>query len=105
MSYISCNKPNYSLSRGVTSTGYNLSGMSWKEARTIAADPNIIAPNSKVLIKFYDKDYHKYNGIYTCRDTGGAIKGNKIDFYLGDNIGEKQLNEFGLVKAKIFIIK
>lgn len=105
MSIASCSKPSGDLSRGITKNGYNLSGLDWSEARTIAADPNIISLGTKVLIKFYDKEYQKYNGIYTVRDTGNAIHGYKIDFYLGDTVGEPFMNEFGIRKAQIYILK
>ncbi|MDO4302175.1 MAG: peptidoglycan DD-metalloendopeptidase family protein [Clostridia bacterium] len=48
------------------------SGTSPAANRTIAVDPKVIPLGSKVLINGH---------IYTAEDTGGAIKGNKIDIY------------------------
>ena len=44
--------------------------------RTIAVDPSVIPLGSKVLINGY---------VYIAEDTGGAIKGNKIDIYVSDH--------------------
>jgi membrane-bound lytic murein transglycosylase len=35
-------------------------------------------------VKFNDPAYSWLDGIYTANDTGGAIKGNKIDMFMGD---------------------
>lgn len=50
----------------------------------IAVDPRVIPLGSKVLVLFHDDAHKQYNGIYTARDTGGRIKGNIIDLYMGD---------------------
>lgn len=44
--------------------------------RTIAVDPSVIPLGSKVEINGH---------IYTAEDTGGAIRGNKIDIYVSDH--------------------
>ena len=54
-------------SNGITATGTEVTAN-----RTIAVDPNVIPLGSKVII-----DGH----TYVAEDTGGAIKGNKIDMY------------------------
>lgn len=51
--------------RGITASG------TIAEPGVIAADPAVIPLGSKVIIPGY--------GIATVEDTGGAIKGNKID--------------------------
>jgi 3D (Asp-Asp-Asp) domain-containing protein len=84
LSVQSCGKPVGHPNYGKTATGYNLSGHTWASAKTIAVDPRFIPLGSKVLIKFLDEKFKKYNGIYTARDTGGAIKGYRIDFFIGD---------------------
>lgn len=54
---------------GVTATGTQAT-----VGRTIAVDPEIIPLGSKVII----------DGIeYTAEDTGGAVKGRKIDIFVG----------------------
>lgn len=61
--------------------------------RTIAVDPNIIPYGSKVEI-----DGH----IYIAEDTGGAIKGNRIDIVF--NTHQEALN-FGMRDKTIKIYK
>ena len=59
--------------------------------KTIAVDQNTIPYGSKVFIpsfkgvKYLDDDgsYKTHDGVVYALDTGGAIKGNQIDFYVG----------------------
>lgn len=44
-----------------------------KDGRTIAVDPKVIPYGSIIYIQDY--------GYFTAEDTGGAIKGNRIDIY------------------------
>lgn len=46
------------------------------QGRTIAVDPKVIPLGAKVLINGH---------IYTAEDTGGAIKGNRIDVYYNNH--------------------
>lgn len=57
---------------GVTATGINLRND--RNAKVIAVDPNVIPLGSKVYVDGY--------GYATAGDTGGAIKGNKIDLHM-----------------------
>ena len=71
---------------GTTATGINIKAN--PNARVIAVDPSVIPLGSKVYIKGY--------GEYTAADTGGAIKGNRIDVFIPSeqaalNFGRKQL--------------
>ena len=43
---------------------------------TIAVDPKVIPYGTKVYIP-------KFNMTFTAEDCGGAIKGNKIDIFMG----------------------
>ncbi|MFC6386860.1 3D domain-containing protein [Sporolactobacillus kofuensis] len=61
----------YSLS-GRTATGIDFS--SNPNAKVIAVDPAVIPLGSRVMIPGY--------GVYLAADTGGAIKGNRIDVHL-----------------------
>ncbi|RYM05209.1 peptidoglycan-binding protein LysM [Sporolactobacillus sp. THM7-7] len=56
---------------GVTATGYNYK--KHPNAKAIAVDPRVIPLGSKVKIPGY--------GTAIARDTGGAIKGKKIDVH------------------------
>ena len=55
-------------------SGRTASGTVPEKGRTIAVDPDVIPLGSEVMI-----DGH----IYVAEDTGGAIKGNKIDMVVG----------------------
>lgn len=56
---------------GITATGFNLKAN--PNAKVIAVDPNVIPLGSKVYVEGY--------GYAIASDTGGAIKGNKIDVF------------------------
>lgn len=45
--------------------------------KTIAVDPSVIPLGSKVYIPEFDK-------VFIAEDTGGKIKGNRIDIYMQD---------------------
>lgn len=68
---------------GITAIGYDLKNKTRQEAMTIAVDPKKIPLGSKVLLIF-DAPYEDFSGVYTARDVGGAIKGNRIDLFMGD---------------------
>ena len=57
---------------GTTATGVNLKAN--PDAKVIAVDPSVIPLGSKVYVEGY--------GYATAADTGGAIKGNKIDVFI-----------------------
>jgi uncharacterized protein YabE (DUF348 family) len=59
---------------GTTANGYNL--RSNPNAKVIAVDPNVIPLGSKVYVDGY--------GYAVAADTGGAIKGHKIDVFFSD---------------------
>lgn len=61
----------------------------------IAVDPRIIPLHSIVYIE----GIGEYDGIYEAKDTGSAIKGNRIDIYVPDkttaiNFGRKQVTVY-----------
>jgi 3D (Asp-Asp-Asp) domain-containing protein/LysM repeat protein len=71
---------------GVTRTGVNLK--SNPNSKVISVDPKVIPLGSKVYVEGY--------GYATAADTGGAIKGNRIDIFIAShndaiNFGAKQL--------------
>jgi 3D (Asp-Asp-Asp) domain-containing protein/LysM repeat protein len=57
---------------GITATGVNLKEN--PDAKVIAVDPDVIPLGSKVYVEGY--------GYATAEDTGGAIKGNRIDVFI-----------------------
>ncbi|MGG5254001.1 LysM peptidoglycan-binding domain-containing protein [Neobacillus sp. SM06] len=75
---------------GVTATGVNLKAN--PDAKVISVDPSVIPLGSKVYVEGY--------GVATAADTGGSIKGNRIDVFISSkqdaiNWGTKE------VKVKI----
>lgn len=63
----------------------------------IAVDPRIIPLRSKVYIQFPDG-----RGTYAnAEDTGGAIKGNRIDIAMG-TVAEAY--DFGMQNVKVYIL-
>ncbi len=75
---------------GITATGINLKAN--PNAKVISVDPSVIPLGSKVYVEGY--------GVATAADTGGSIKGNRIDVFIASkqdaiNWGSKE------VKVKI----
>ncbi|WKB36485.1 3D domain-containing protein [Terrilactibacillus sp. S3-3] len=77
---------------GKTATGYDL--RKHPNAKVIAVDPRVIPLGSKVYIPGY--------GTAIARDTGGAIKGKKIDVFYKSK--HKCIN-WGRHKVKITVYK
>ncbi|MFI8687170.1 3D domain-containing protein [Rossellomorea sp. NPDC077527] len=77
---------------GITKTGVDL--IENPDARVIAVDPSVIPLGSKVYIEGY--------GYARAEDTGGAIKGNRIDIYMEK---EKDALQYGVRDVKVKIIK
>lgn len=73
--------------------GATASGVMPSAGRTIAVDTSIIPFGTRVEINGH---------TYVAEDTGGAIKGNKIDIYFGSH--QEALN-FGVKYAEVFVYK
>ncbi|MGD6964758.1 ubiquitin-like domain-containing protein [Fictibacillus phosphorivorans] len=76
---------------GITATGFNLK--SNPNAKVIAVDPSVIPLGSKVYVEGY--------GYAIASDTGGAIKGNKIDVFFSS---QSRAESWGRKSVKIRII-
>ncbi|TWT28609.1 G5 and 3D domain-containing protein [Planomicrobium sp. CPCC 101110] len=76
---------------GITATGINLKAN--PGLKVIAVDPNVIPLGSKVWVEGY--------GHAIAGDTGGAIKGNKIDLFVAD---QSAALAFGRKQVKIKIL-
>ena len=61
---------------------------------TIAVDPKVIPYGTKVYIP-------KFNMTFTAEDCGSAIKGNKIDIFMGS---KKEAYNWGRRKIDIYIL-
>lgn len=93
---------------GFTADGTSLDDKDFRH-RIIAVDRTQIKLGSKVYMelpeskRYIYKDGVKYdlNGWYTARDTGGAIKTNRIDLFIGFGGAEdiKRVNDFGRVNG------
>lgn len=67
------------------------SGARAEAGKTIAVDPSVIPLGSTVIIGGQE---------YTAQDTGGAIKGNRIDIYCDDH--QEALN-IGVFNAEVYM--
>lgn len=95
----SCGKtPEHPL-YGITATGTNLANS--YNPMVIAVDPNVIPLKSEVCLEFPEKWKH-LDGCYFAGDTGGAIKGNRIDVFMQDH---KTALNFGRQKVKVLSVK
>lgn len=70
----------------------------------IAVDPNVIPLGTKVYVTGYDSPYLPKGGfVATAEDTGGAIKGDRIDIFMTQP--ENEISDFGIQNVKIYILK
>jgi len=60
---------------------------------TIAVDPSVIPLGSKVYVDGY--------GYAIAADTGGAIKGNRIDLYLNSS---SECNSWGRRSVNLLVV-
>ncbi|WCK52653.1 3D domain-containing protein [Aneurinibacillus sp. Ricciae_BoGa-3] len=71
---------------------------------TIAVDPSVIPLGSKVLVSGYDCPLLPKGGLVaTASDTGGAIKGNRIDIYVPGT--SSQVDNFGMQNVTVKVLK
>ena len=73
---------------GITATGTRATAN-----RTIAVDPTVIPYGAEVVID---------GQIYIAEDTGGVIKGNKVDIYF--NTHEEAL-QYGRRQVEVFVLR
>ena len=76
---------------GITATGINLK--SNPDVKVIAVDPSVIPLGSKVWVEDY--------GYAVAGDTGGAIKGNKVDLFMSS---KSQAYDFGRKKVRVKVL-
>ena len=80
----------YSL-RGITRSG------SYVRRGVIAADPRVLPLGSVVHLKA-----GTYTGLYTVKDTGSAIKGKRIDVWMGSS---REARNFGRQNVRLTVLK
>lgn len=103
LSVQSCGKSESHPEYGITASGLNIANKEWPSTRVVAVDPKVIPLGTHVAIEFVESEYSKYNGIYTAVDTGSAIKGNKLDLFLGENTYDECM-QFGRTEAYVSIL-
>ncbi len=93
LSYESTGKNPGDPEYGITASGTKA------QPGTVAVDPRVIPLGTKLYVASIDgsPDY----GFATAEDTGGAIKGNKIDLFMEDG---KDCDNFGRRKVKVYIL-
>lgn len=64
---------------------------------TIAADPRVLPLGTVVQV-----NAGKYSGVYTVHDTGGAIKGNRVDVWMPTT---KEARRFGRRQVKLVVLR
>jgi 3D (Asp-Asp-Asp) domain-containing protein len=77
--------------RGKTASGHPV------KRGVVAADPKVLPLGTK--IKIHNSEY---SGIYVVRDTGGRIKGKKLDIWVPS---VKEARKFGRRKVQVSIIR
>lgn len=104
--YTDCygNSYEYSYYMDVTATAYGtLSGITATgkpiDFGMIAVDPTVIPLGTKVYLT---GSTYGDMGVHSAEDTGGGIKGNKIDVFLGDDYDT--LMQFGRRTMRIYIL-
>jgi 3D (Asp-Asp-Asp) domain-containing protein len=70
---------------------------------TVAVDPAVIPLGSKLYITGYDYDGLPKGGMYAiAMDTGGAIKGNRIDIFVPDS--REEALKFGIQYVTVYVL-
>lgn len=96
--YCPCEKccGQYGVNRPIDENGdlivYGAYGERLEAGVSIATDPDVIGFNQEVYIN---------GAVYKANDTGGNIKGNKIDIYM---INHDDATEFGVQYADVYLI-
>ncbi|MFJ8247359.1 3D domain-containing protein [Peribacillus asahii] len=75
---------------GVTATGVNL--IKNPNTKLIAVDPSVIPLGSRVYVEGY--------GYAIAGDTGGAIKGNRIDIFISSL---SQARQWGVRTVNVYV--
>ncbi len=102
---ITCNASAYDLSyescgKRPGDRGYGITASGMKAARgVVAVDPRVIPLGTRLYIQSLDS-YPDY-GYAVAGDTGGAIKGNRVDLFMETR---SQALQFGRRSVKVYIL-
>lgn len=94
LSYQSCGKNPGDRGYGITATGTRAC------YGTVAVDPSVIPLGSKLYIETVDGSF--IYGYSTALDTGGAIKGNKVDLFFDTT---SECMSFGRRTVNVYILE
>jgi 3D (Asp-Asp-Asp) domain-containing protein len=87
--------------RQFKASAYSINGRTRSGVKTqqgvLAADPRVLPLGTVVQV-----NAGKYSGVYTVCDTGGAIKGNRVDVWLSSY---KEARLFGRRNVKLVVLK
>ncbi len=87
--------------RTFQATAYSLRGImrsgAYVRRGVIAADPRVLPLGSVVHLKA-----GTYTGLYTVQDTGSAIKGKRIDVWMGSS---REARSFGRQNVRLTVLK
>ncbi|MBG9736564.1 3D domain-containing protein [Paenibacillus alvei] len=71
---------------------------------TVAVDPKVIPLGTKLYITGYDFKHLPTGGmVAVATDTGGAIKGKKVDIFVP--VSKQTGNTFGVQDVKVYVLK
>ena len=85
------------VARAYSTAGRTADGGTTKRG-IVAADPRVLPLGTRVLLT----GAGPYNGEYAVRDTGGSIKGNRLDVYIPTRA---EALRFGVRKVIVTILK
>lgn len=108
LSVASCGKKPSHPQYGLTRSGRQIDGLTRTQAACVAVDPKVIPLGSLLYISFDDPTYEQYNDVYQALDTGGGVRGNHVDIFLGDfnSTSESfEVRQFGVKKARVVILR
>lgn len=72
-------------------------------AGDVAVDPRVIPLGTRLYVSGYHTPYLPAGGFYAvARDTGGAIKGDRIDIFINGNASE--VSSFGVQHVTITVL-
>ncbi|HYH03601.1 MAG TPA: 3D domain-containing protein [Bacillota bacterium] len=77
--------------------------------RTVAVDPKVIAPGSRLYIKFA-QEYQDLNGIYIAGEPRTENQGKRIDLLFGETTEDndevkKSIEAFGSRDVEVYVLK
>ena len=82
--------------------GITASGAPLTPYLSVAVDRRVIPLGTELYIEFENENAKAISGYYIAHDTGGAIKGNKIDVCVSSH---SEAYYYGVGKCKVYIVE